>query len=94
MGFMLDLDECTDRDLRDELRRRRALRVEGKCDYCGRSPNTSACKFPERHVLKKEREPLLWRFLQFLRFQNKERFVLPSSNLQRVIDDFRAKSRS
>lgn len=93
MGYPRGLDEHPEKELRRELRLRRGLRREGLCDYCGRSQTTSPCKFPDRHAGKKEREPLLMRFLQFLRFRNKERFVLPSSNLQRVIDDFRKDGR-
>ncbi len=93
MGYLGGLDEHSEKDLRAELRLRRGLRRKGLCDYCARVITTSPCKFPDRHAGKKEREPVLMRFLQFLRFRNKERFVLPSSNLQRVIDDFRKDQR-
>jgi hypothetical protein len=49
MSYPIDLDEYTEKQLRDELVRRESLQRKGRCDYCGR-PNTSEwCKFPDRH---------------------------------------------
>lgn len=49
MGYPLDLDEYDEARLVAELRKRRALRELGFCDYCGRPYNTPSCKFPDRH---------------------------------------------
>ena len=44
------LEEITDEALRYELERRENARAAGVCDYCGRRPDTPACRFPRRHV--------------------------------------------
>ena len=49
MSYLLGLDEYDEERLIAELEHRRKLREDGKCDYCGRSPETPTCKFPERH---------------------------------------------
>lgn len=49
MSYQKDLDEYTEEQLNNELKRRQDLRNEGKCDYCGQLGNTPNCKFPERH---------------------------------------------
>ena len=49
MSYPRDLDEIPTIDLEQELRTRRDLRMQGRCDYCGRSPTEPPCKFPERH---------------------------------------------
>lgn len=49
MSHPTDLDEYTEDELRGELRRRRILQAERKCDYCERPNDTPACRFPERH---------------------------------------------
>lgn len=49
--YMKDLDEHNTQDLLEELERRRALRAQGKCDYCGRVLHSlPACRFVERHI--------------------------------------------
>ena len=53
MSYSRDLDEYTDRELRDEFKRRLILRSSFQCDYCERPYYTGACRFPERH--KKQR---------------------------------------
>ena len=50
MSYRLDLDEYDEDVLIEELRHRKALRDEGKCDYCGRKPEDKSCKFPSRHI--------------------------------------------
>lgn len=45
------LDEVEESDLREEINLRVKRRRNGLCDYCGRKPTTSTCKFPERHAL-------------------------------------------
>ena len=68
MSYSLDLDEYPEKKLREELRNRRRARRKGLCDYCGRAPDTTPCKFPERHHAKpKKRMPLLKQFLAYLR---------------------------
>jgi len=49
MSYRLGLDEYTELTLTEELYRRAKARAEGVCDYCGRPPSKSPCKFPERH---------------------------------------------
>lgn len=44
-----DLDDVTDAQLEAELKRRKALRDRGLCDYCKRLPTTPPCKHRERH---------------------------------------------
>jgi hypothetical protein len=56
MSYPKDLDEYSEKELVAELNRRFVVRSRGVCDYCGRSPEAPACKFPERHAL-----PLRWR---------------------------------
>lgn len=89
MSYRLDLDEMPESKLREELRRRRQLRREGKCDYCERPFSTSACKFPERHVAKPEKEPILLRFMKFLRDGNRKPGVMSEHELGTVIQTFR-----
>lgn len=45
----MDLDEYTEARLVAELARRSTARRQGICDYCGRTPDTPTCRFPERH---------------------------------------------
>jgi hypothetical protein len=64
VGYVLDLDEFDESDLRAELSRRSSLRKRGLCDYCERSSKSSPCKFPERHnkpLLKKKTEEERWK---------------------------------
>jgi len=49
MGYPMDLDEYDEARLVGELERRRALRVQGLCDYCERATELPPCKFPGRH---------------------------------------------
>lgn len=35
MGYFRELDEMSDKELVDEIKRRRNRRQEGKCAYCG-----------------------------------------------------------
>lgn len=49
MSYPRDLDEYSENELLEEIERRRTVRERGLCDYCGRKPTTSPCKFPERH---------------------------------------------
>jgi hypothetical protein len=49
VSYPRDLDEVHEDQLREELERRRAARIAGVCDYCGRHPDTPECKFPSRH---------------------------------------------
>ena len=49
MSYPLDLDEMAETKLVQEIERRKKARAAGLCDYCGRAPDTSTCKFPDRH---------------------------------------------
>ena len=49
MGYPKGLDEYDEDELRQELHRRQQAQIAGICDYCGRRPATSSCRFPERH---------------------------------------------
>jgi hypothetical protein len=55
MGYLMDLDEYSDEQLKEELERRRKLAKKGLCTYCGRSVDAPTCRFPERHSEKAER---------------------------------------
>lgn len=50
MGTPKELDEYTEVELKEELKRRFKAKEKGRCDYCGRYPTDEACRFPERHV--------------------------------------------
>ena len=47
--LLLDLDEYDESKLLAELERRKKLRDEDKCDYCGRDVDPP-CRFPTRHA--------------------------------------------
>ncbi len=49
MSYPRDLDEYTEAELAAEIVRRREARASGLCDYCGRPPTETPCRFPERH---------------------------------------------
>lgn len=49
MSYPMDLDDYTDQELLTELKERAEKRAMGLCDYCGRKPTTSPCKYPKRH---------------------------------------------
>lgn len=49
MSYPRSLDEYTEAELLGELAKRKRLREDGKCDYCGRGYAVSPCRFPERH---------------------------------------------
>lgn len=51
MSYFIELDEYSDKRLRDELERRERVRSRGRCDYCLRLPDTSPCKFQDRHAM-------------------------------------------
>jgi hypothetical protein len=44
-----DLDEYSERELYNEIRRRIRSRCAGQCDYCSGSNIKKLCRFPERH---------------------------------------------
>lgn len=94
MSFRLDLDEMPARQLLDELASRRKMRRNGLCDYCGRAPDTPSCKFPERHKNQKVKEPLLMRFMRYLRDNNRKPGVLSEHELRDIIVEFRQWERS
>ncbi len=50
MSLLRDLDEYVENALVAEINRRIWARERGVCDYCGRTPETVVCKFPERHA--------------------------------------------
>ena len=50
---MRGLDEMTEKELRDEIKRRLFLRWIELCDYCQRRPDTAPCQFPDRHRIKR-----------------------------------------
>jgi hypothetical protein len=52
MGYSMDLEDYDERELNHELERRRKMREQGLCDYCARKPDTSSCRFPDRHRAK------------------------------------------
>ena len=45
----MGLDEYDEEELKDELVRRKNMRVNGYCDYCEHEPTEPFCKFPQRH---------------------------------------------
>jgi hypothetical protein len=56
MSLPRDLDEVPGHELRAEIERRSVARARGVCDYCGRDPSETACKFPERHRASAKRK--------------------------------------
>lgn len=54
MSYPIDLYECPEEQLRDELARRAKLRAEFKCDYCLRLLTSTPCKLRERHRVQKK----------------------------------------
>ena len=89
MGYRLDLDEMPEALLRQELRTRRTARHNGLCDYCGRTLDTVSCKFPERHKRFRAKDPLLLRFMKYLRQWNVKPGVMPEHEMNTVISKFR-----
>ena len=51
MSYAKEITEFTDEQLTDELKRRDRCRRSGVCDYCEQPPHTTACRFPDRHVM-------------------------------------------
>ena len=51
MSYHRDLDEIPEIELQQEMLRRATRRESGLCDYCQRTADDPACKFPERHRL-------------------------------------------
>lgn len=49
MSYPRDLDEIPEAELLGELERRRSLRAQGRCDYCGVDHDGPTCRFPDRH---------------------------------------------
>lgn len=50
MTYQPQLDEVPLAELILEVERRRVLRSNNLCDYCGRIPDDPQCRFPDRHV--------------------------------------------
>lgn len=46
----MSLDEMSEDRLQRELDRRKELRAKGLCDYCERPPQSTPCRFPQRHI--------------------------------------------
>jgi hypothetical protein len=90
MSYRLDLDEYPEKTLREELRNRKKARRKGLCDYCGRAPDTTPCKFPERHKEQpKPKERLLMGFLRYVRATNAKVGVLSDIELKGLIKGFK-----
>ena len=53
MTYPVQLDEIPEKVLRAEIKRLLNLRAEKRCDYCERPVDTGACRFPERHRIRK-----------------------------------------
>ena len=53
----MGLDEYTERILINELVKRKEKREKGLCDYCGRDPESSSCRFPKRHKIVYDSPP-------------------------------------
>lgn len=49
MGYPRDLQDYEDHELVRELERRVSVRRQKLCDYCGRSPEETPCRYPNRH---------------------------------------------
>lgn len=54
--IVLDLEECDEEDLVEELNRRKDYQALGLCDYCRRPLETPPCKFKYRHM--KQQKPM------------------------------------
>lgn len=50
MTYSAVLDEIATADLMGELSHRRKLHATATCDYCGRKPVESPCRFGRRHI--------------------------------------------
>ena len=57
--YMKDLDEYTEEQLEQELRRRFNQRAQGRCDYCGQLKTAPSCKFHKRHNAPEKFEHLM-----------------------------------
>lgn len=49
MSYPKDLDEYSVEDLENEIKRRRILREQGICDYCGQTGDKPHCRMFDRH---------------------------------------------
>lgn len=57
MSYPKDLDDYSDEALQGELDRRERCRQKGKCDYCGKSRTSEACRLPLRHETGPKGQP-------------------------------------
>lgn len=57
MSYPRDLNEIPTAELEQELARRKDFQMQGLCDYCNRTPDTTPCRFHNRH-----KEPLKWSY--------------------------------
>ncbi len=56
MSYPMDLDQYSEAALKDELERRRKLRADGRCDYCGQPTTLPPCRFRARHQMPTPRD--------------------------------------
>ena len=49
MSYPRDLDDYSEKELRDEISRREVLAKKGLCTYCEGKRNTTPCQYPARH---------------------------------------------
>lgn len=49
MGYPRDIDDYSDDELLDELRRREDMRARGLCDYCKSEVTAAPCRHRDRH---------------------------------------------
>ena len=59
MHYTPVLDSISEEHLVAEIERRKRLRANGLCDYCERSPDTTPCRYPERH--KRRSKGMKWK---------------------------------
>ena len=53
MGYPIDLDEYTDRQITQEYLRRQKCKEEGECSYCGRQLDDSkSCKIKAHRIVR------------------------------------------
>ena len=49
MNYPRVLDEYSDDEPLDEIKRRQKAREKGRCDCCRQARTAQPCRFPERH---------------------------------------------
>ena len=54
MSYPRDLEDYSDVELAEEIMRRARNRAIDRCDYCGKTDESPACKYPQRHTTRRD----------------------------------------